>query len=454
VRLKNLFQFIKQKLIELNLFKTVPPSTDETIIQQQRYQTRLYLVSSLIALTILTIYVSFKTKTITYPIESPSITTFNELAAKHPSTFNCPCSQISLEYNQFISDIKVEYHEICLSEFITSRWIDLQFNLSPKRIFVTHDIRYQSQMHFQLLSTLCRVAKQTFDENLQSFNRTKFITHQVIKELDFYTQINIIIEQFRGTILESYKRTLQLIEANPEINQFVVPLNSEFTPARGVNRRKVYRLKPREHAKISSVHCINSNSECFCHDFLGDECLIRTIILEDNSSKIIIPGIIQATFPLRSVLLSTLECFYNETCLSYIIRKINDLGPPKNFSILHRSSLSINKSKYSKIEELAYGVFIKSWSNKSSYKSYFNHCHPLTCQYTDESPFNIMDIIITMTGIFGGVNFVLLFLVPCIIKLSYYIWAKISLRQQNRIRPSEETIFTRTGKNTDHENLF
>ncbi|UJR19445.1 hypothetical protein I4U23_022575 [Adineta vaga] len=443
MRWKNLFQFIKRTLIKHNLFQTVPPSTDETILRHQRYQTRLYLFLLFTVLIILTIYVPFETKTITDTSDSISITTFNQLTDQHPFTLNCPCSQTSLEYNQFISDIKVEYHEICSSEFISSRWIDLQFIQSPVREFLINDVRYQSQMHFQLLSTLCRVAKQTINDNLQSFNRTKFITHQVLTSTNFQTETNLIIEQFKTTIAESYKWTLQLIQANPEINQFVVPLNSKIQVKRDIYGYEVFRLKPAENAKYDEHYCVFQNIPCACFYLFPNECVLQTTIPKDAFTKII-PGMIQTTFPLRSVLLSTLQCFYNETCLSYIINEINSLVSPTNFSTLNRSSLSMADSVNDPIEKLASELFIRSWHNQSSYESYFNQCHPLTCQYTYVSQFTIMDIVIAIIGVLGSLNLVLLLSVPCIIKLSYYIWDKISFCQENMIRPSAETIFIRT----------
>ncbi|CAF4377503.1 unnamed protein product, partial [Adineta steineri] len=99
-------------------------------------------------------------------------------------------------------------------------------------------------MHFQLLSTLCRVAKQTIEDSLQSFYRTKLIAPKVIDNFSFQIESELILEQFKRTVPESYQRTLQLIEANPEINQLIVPLNSIFRPRTDVHNKEVFRLEP------------------------------------------------------------------------------------------------------------------------------------------------------------------------------------------------------------------
>jgi len=389
--------------------------------------------------------------TISVKVESPSVTSFVQLYDQYPFTLDCPCSQTTLEYNQFIFDIKAQLHEICSSDFITSRWIDLQFIESPVRVFFTNDIRYQSQMHFKLLSTLCRVANQTINDNLQSLYRTKFTTNKVITPSSFKIQTDLIIEQFKRTVPGSYQRALQLIEINPEINQLVVPLSSDFSSAGGTYKNKVFLLKSarnvRDHYPICRPTVLWN-----CSILFPGEYVLETIISKGILTKII-PGMIQTVFPLRSVLLSTLECFYNDTCLSYITREINSLVSPTNFSTLNLSLLSINETQYDRIDTLAIKLFVRSWNNQSSYQSYFNQCHPLTCQYTYESRFNIIYIITTVIGLLGTLNIVLKLLIPYVINLSFLIWNKIIHRRQNTIRTTVATVSTRRGKEIN-ENLL
>ncbi|CAF1033159.1 unnamed protein product [Adineta steineri] len=314
MKIKRLFESIKQNFIELNLFKSIPRSTDEFILRQQHHQTRLYLILLLLTLIILTFYAILEPTINSVTIESPSITTYSELNTKYSSTPDCPCHHTTLQYQQFLTDIQVKYHEICSSEFIFSRWLELKFIQSPITIFFTYDIRYQSQIHFQLLSTLCHIAKQTINDGLQSLNRTKFITQKVITRLSFETQLNLIIEQFKRTLPQSYRRTVRLMEVNTDINQLIVPLNSILKPIEDVDR------------------------------------------------------IIHMRSPLRSVLLSTLECFYNDTCLSWIINEIDFQISPTNFSTLNLSLLVENESQYDRIEILVNKLFIQSFNHQISYE--------------------------------------------------------------------------------------
>ncbi|CAF3909696.1 unnamed protein product, partial [Adineta steineri] len=441
-RLKMLLQRIKRKLVEFNLFKSIPRSTDETILRQQRHTTRLYLFLLLITSITLISYAFLESNTISVPIESPSLETFTQLRKEYPLTLDCPCSRTSFEYKQFFSDIEVEYHEICSSEFVTARWIYLQFMESPMRVFFINDIRFQSQMHFQLLSTLCRVAKQTIEDNLQLFYRTKFITPKAIDNMSFQIESELILEQFKRTVPESYRRTLQLIEANPEINQLIVPLNSIFRPRTDVHNKEVFRLEPELNARYDRPACI-LGERCECFLLFPNECVLETII-EKVFSPITIPGMRLTVSPVRSVLISTLECFYNETCLSHIIDEINSSVSLTNFSTLRLPSSAMNESENDTIDMWAKKLFIRDWYNQtSSYESYFNQCRPLSCEYSYQIQFKIIDAITRITGTLGAVNFVLKLLVPYLMNLLSYIWAKIISRRQNTIRPFVETVSTR-----------
>jgi hypothetical protein len=359
-------------------------------------------------------------------IQSPSLTTFIELDNQYPLTLNCPCNQTISEYHQFIFHLKPQYNEICSSDFISPRWIDVQLIKSPNRLLYTNDIQYQSPIHFQLLSTLCHVANQTVDDHLQSFYQTKFITNQVLKPSSFQTRIDSIIDQFKRTLPESYQRTIQVMTANSEINQFIVPLNSMFKYS-----HPDYRLTPVLHVYDYKVQCGSSPRDfCTCIPLSSNECVLQTIIVDRTRTEII-PGMIQTVFPLRSVLLSTLQCFYNETCLSKIKSLIDSTVSSTNFSTLRLSLLSGNETQYDRIEMLANQLFIQSWTNQSSYESYFNQCHPLTCQYSYESRFSPIYVIMTIAGLSAGLSILLQLLLPFLIKVLFKIWYKVMDRQRN-----------------------
>lgn len=138
-------------MIKLNLFESVPPSQDENVLRQERYTTRLYLILLLLIVIILTLFTYIRPQTIHVIKKSPSLTDFIQLYDQYQQTLDCPCSQPAID-KQFICHLKPQYHEVCLSEFVSSNWINVQFfQLSfplrgfdpPILMMFADDIRYQ-----------------------------------------------------------------------------------------------------------------------------------------------------------------------------------------------------------------------------------------------------------------------------------------------------------------------
>ena len=170
------------------------------------------------------------------------------------------------------------------------------------------------------------------------------------------------------------------------------------------------------------------------------------MINETETVGFVIPGMFQTWFPLQSVFMSTLECFYNDTCFSRITELINSTLSSTNFTTLKSSSLSSNISQYDQIESLANNLFIHSWYNESSFESYFNRCHPVKCHYTYETRLHLIYIVTIIVGLIGGINIVLRLLLPLVVKSVIRIRNYILQRQRDNINRITETISMRTRK--------
>ena len=407
---------MKQNIREFNLFNGVSQSQDANVLQQQRYTTRVYLILLVLAVMSLTLITSTRLQTNRVIIKLPSLKDFIQLYYQYPRTINCPCSQTAVE-RQLISHIKPQYHEVCSSEFVSSNWINAQFVQSSPWGLVTRDIRYQSQFHFQLLATLCQMANQTIQDSLQSYYRTKLITSQALSPKSFQAQVDFSVEEFKRTVPESFQRTLNLLKANFEINQFITPMNSWFSSFLRWSDTGYpmfyfitffYRWPERPGCDLAS------NYGCYCVSLSPYPCYRETTI-DESGTSFIIPGMFQTWFPLQSLLNSTLECFYTDSCLSRITQFINLTVSRTNFTTLKASSLSLINNQYDRIESLADNLFIQSWQNESSFESYFDSCRPLTCQYTYETRLNLVYIVTTTLGLIGGFNVVLRLLLPFVV---------------------------------------
>ncbi|CAF1136735.1 unnamed protein product [Adineta steineri] len=446
-RVKRFCQLIKQKLIELNLFKNGISPQDEHILRRQRYTTRIYLILLSLALIILILFTTLQPQTIHVIKKSPTLPDFDQLYDQYPSTLRCPCQNTTIE-KELITKIKPEYHEVCKSDFISSEWINLQFLQSSSLPLKTRDIRYQSQFHFQLLSTLCSIANQTIQDSLESFYRTKLITNYVLPREIFQTQMNSTIEEFKRNVPETFQRILNLLRLNFDINQFITPMNSLFTfPYSFDENYQVFKnflffYYPRkERDDCNSV----LDDECLCTSLSSYECYRETMINESGISSII-PGMFQTWNPLQSLLISTLECFYQDQCFSQITKFINST---KNFT-----KLSSNKTQYERIDKIVNNLFIESWTNESLFDSYFDHCRPLECQYSYKTRFSLIYTITTILGLIGGINTALRLLLPILVKSIFSISNFVFRRRHQNVITTRQTISLRIRFSNGLRTLF
>ena len=121
IRLKQLKRSLEKLVIELNIFKRYP--SNDRQVRYQHYATRLYILLISISLVILSLYFLLIKQ-----VHQETIFNLNEfhylkLEELYPNSLLCPCSSISIPYNNFIT-IQPEYHQICSSDFVSSEWIN------------------------------------------------------------------------------------------------------------------------------------------------------------------------------------------------------------------------------------------------------------------------------------------------------------------------------------------
>src|SRR5689334_14540100 len=121
-RLKSYRNKLKKTILTLNLFPSIPPSTQQYDLDTELIATRVYIVSLVISLLILTTYTWQLVVTHVVTIQNPSYTNYSMLFVKYPQTLSCPCSTISIPYREFIR-MDASFHQVCSSAFVTSSWV-------------------------------------------------------------------------------------------------------------------------------------------------------------------------------------------------------------------------------------------------------------------------------------------------------------------------------------------
>ena len=123
------------------------------------------------------------------------------------------------------------------------------------------------------------------------------------------------------------------------------------------------------------------------------------------------PGLLQGCYGVEATLQSSLECYYNQTCIDTLHFNIN---PNMTINVLAlnftriQNGFTTTTPLYQFIEQM----LVETWSNTSSHAAFFHHCQPLTCSYSYVGKNNLVVIITTIIGLIGGLNFILKLVIP------------------------------------------
>ena len=141
--------------------------------------------------------------------------------------------------------------------------------------------------------------------------------------------------------------------------------------------------------------------------------VVRSNLTEDLA--IPINGWKISCWPLESILLSTLESFYNQTSLNIMVSKINSSVPNSYFRALNVSQISYFLANDT-IRSVVDRLFIENWVKFVNYSSYFSKCQPRFCQYVVEHRVELIYIITSLLGLYGGLAALLRSMVPYVIR--------------------------------------
>ncbi|CAF1014564.1 unnamed protein product [Adineta steineri] len=377
---------IQHSLRKMNFYKKISKNSPSEqlqtpeqvlVVQRQQITTRFYIIFFLIGLLVIIIFTALHLHIHSITISSPTLPIFESLQDQYSSSLSCPCSQITIRYTNFVTVEPRNYHQVCSSYFNSSDFISLLWGSDEASEFLLNLDRKILSTEFRLLSTLCSLAMNTTQQQIRMFSSRELISVETLARHSFQTQINSII------------------------NSFIVE-----TPAR-LRRIHKYIIEMLRASQLQSMFLTNWN--------------LRSSTLKDGYYMLTSPvlynesGLVIGCLPVYGLRLSTLECFYNSTCLQRLATFLNtfyDL-PPLNISLYSRFTPISSTTIGTLIDEL----FIETWYNTSNYSSYFSSCAPLTCHYSYVKRNSILHMITTYLGLFGGLT----------VGLKYVVWYGLCL---------------------------
>ncbi|CAF1530933.1 unnamed protein product [Adineta steineri] len=293
------------------------------------------------------------------------------------------------------------------------------------------DFRLMAMSQFQILTLLCQTAVWTIGSDLNQFLTQQLATSQAVSREVFEAQVVALVEQMQTTTVANVKYTDQLVS--------LVILNSGIMSALNTNSYLInnplvlnYNIL---HGNYPVGNYIISNASnlnnIYCTCAYQSNCTFQAGYynysirpgINDNSvyqpsppPMFIVPGMLVGCLPHDAMLLSTLECFYNRSCLDLI--GVSQAIIPLN--VTAPSRFRVNTTVNTMFEQR----FVETCQNSSNFTSYYNACHPKACSYNYAQRGNFLYALTILVSLIGGLTTILGIFVPLLVQFFRHLLAK------------------------------
>ncbi|CAF0991108.1 unnamed protein product [Adineta steineri] len=390
-----------QKGVNYNLFMLKDDEYDDDVniqdptitVKHQKYKTRLYVILLAVCLYILFYINLIKIKPTTVIVSDITLDLYNKLYTEHHQTLSCPCSTITIPYENITSN-DVTIHPVCSSIFVDQIWIEgLYFEEASQ--YGVWDFRTTAYSQFEFLSSFCSLSNEVISQTLTDIDHNELVSLYLLSEEQIRIEIDGKIEYLKNSAASRMITFLNYLRNTSNTHYFVSALNTNFI--------------------IETSSASNGFSIFFAHEVLmsdddpyGPNCEDTVLkinatfssqsyeSIDYNNRYVMSPvpnsstvtGFFAACTPVEAILESTLDCLY----------EIN-FNP-------HDSVLSSEHENIS-VHEYLDNLFIKNWSKQINYTKYFDLCSPSSCSYSAVERSSVVYAITLFISLYGGLIIIL-----------------------------------------------
>ncbi|CAF1086280.1 unnamed protein product [Adineta ricciae] len=422
---------------KFNVFKNIHDRTQDGVRQQQMI-TRIYFILLFGSICSLCLFVLLSKASVTVLEPSPAFEAYNSLESIHSSTLRCPCSNKAIPYKNFLSFSPV-FHSVCSSSFVHKYWIEI---LKLIRKSITHDDwRKEAYVQFQILSDLCQLANRTITDVIDRFVHQFFIVSSVLNETNFAKQLDATLDQFYQSTFYNFILLKDIASLIMQVDQFYMgtkymsnnPAELRLSINVTMDETSDCRVAQVQFAFYTIQELNSTSSECICA--INPHCQNPSYIFESNFDHYLnksipsiwnIPGWMEACFPMGSLLLSTLQCLYQDSdCFPILMGYLGlyEKNPQDSLSSFDLRLLAYDPTRDRHPPNKSFSAIVKQlmieqWNPVSSYEHFYESCAPLYCSYPQISrKASFIGVIIRLVSMIGGLVVSLRLLTPLLVKL-------------------------------------
>lgn len=217
---------------------------------------------------------------------------------------------------------------MCTSPLTSDDWIKTWSSASfalPDHLFPTdiipigHKFVVSLKAFYELMRTM--VSDSSF-----TFNQSSLITDQVLSRAELEARANQIFNQFKSNTIAESKRSLALI------------LSQTVTMYTAGENDITWRIATLHNSSDSINYEPIQTQIRNCSCALSDDCREQVAVynrtghadlVESSTVLLDVPNIFTSCFAIQSLLQSSLECFFDQTCVDNLVERLKFHNPPK-----------------------------------------------------------------------------------------------------------------------------
>ena len=404
---------IKHYFIQLDLFSPLQLNNSEEVPFIKRTNiiaTRVYLFLACLSLFIVVLVLSLPHHSEQIDVESPSLAEYESFP---PDTL-CSCTEYSSPYSTFFSS-DPSFHQVCSSAFVSDAWISAFYFGDHQSSFRNDDFRSIGFSFFQTLAMLCRLSQIQVSDILASLYSEPLLSLNLLSRINFIAQISTDTNRFRTNALQLFQTRMYIARQLIAGSFFVNSLHSSMVP--------IVFLPMQQNINVT-ISLIGLQQEdgsyCYCTVTLSCEAPkleISASSTSQSNTSFAIPGLRLRCMPIDTCLYSTLECFFNQTCVDMIMLYMSIAS---NYSAMVQSE-SNHFHADTKIKALAFQLMVEDWGFNATYEKYFDSCAPKSCSYKAATRYSVFHIAFELIGSLSGLCAVLRIIVMLVVRIVQHV---------------------------------
>ncbi|CAF4779101.1 unnamed protein product [Rotaria sp. Silwood1] len=310
-------------------------------------------------------------------IHNPSLKTYQKLQDKYSTTLNCPCLINTMSYKQFII-AETTMHQICSSDFISEQWIHALYIPDASR-YSAIDFRTTASSQFEVLKTLCALARENIFDALFNLNDTQLFSSNLLPEKQICTQTNISSDRILRDTRIRFNNALKLIELSTQSNVISSALNTNIVySASRFATFQTYMYK----SSYTGWYWTENNQTTICVCQINTTCtapagfysfadknnfeLHTKLVPQQHHASDVVPGFVGSCTPYEAVIEAKFICLYDIKCIKKLVNYF-----PRLTQLIPTIKLLNASIKKRIIEQLViyFGILKTSLINLNLFKS-------------------------------------------------------------------------------------